>query len=285
LNNNYYVFRNIYPVQYINKNSVKLSARYLPRFGISYRIYNNLVWRASVSKGYSPPTISELRPSDNVIYQNLMPEYGWNYETGLRYRSMNERWSADVVYFRYDLQNAIVRRLNEDGAEFFVNAGGTRQEGLEAETRMTLIKNDNSFIRLAEINLSYTLYYFRFVNYQSGDKDHSSNSLTGIPSNTFNGGISISLPVNLVVYVNYNYTGRLPLNDSNTDWASDYHLLRSKISWSNEIKKATVVFFAGIDNILDEKYSLGNDLNAAAGRYYNPAPTRNFYGGIAVNVK
>ena len=33
-------------------------------------------------------------------------------------------------------------------------------------------------------------------------------------------------------------------------------------------------------NLTDEEYSLGNDLNAAGNRYYNPAPTRNFYFGI-----
>lgn len=39
-------------------------------------------------------------------------------------------------------------------------------------------------------------------------------------------------------------------------------------------------FFGGIDNILNQKYSLGNDLNAMGGRYYNAAPTRNFYIGV-----
>jgi iron complex outermembrane receptor protein len=39
-------------------------------------------------------------------------------------------------------------------------------------------------------------------------------------------------------------------------------------------------FFGGVDNLLDRKYSLGNDLNAAAGRYYNTATGRNFYLGI-----
>ena len=39
--------------------------------------------------------------------------------------------------------------------------------------------------------------------------------------------------------------------------------------------------YAGADNVLDETYSLGNDINAAAGRYYNAAPRRNFYFGIS----
>jgi len=31
---------------------------------------------------------------------------------------------------------------------------------------------------------------------------------------------------------------------------------------------------------LDEQYSLGNDLNAALGRFFQPAPDRNYYGGV-----
>ena len=37
-----------------------------------------------------------------------------------------------------------------------------------------------------------------------------------------------------------------------------------------------------IDNLFDEKYSLGNDLNAFGQRYYNPSPERNYFGGIKI---
>jgi iron complex outermembrane receptor protein len=40
-------------------------------------------------------------------------------------------------------------------------------------------------------------------------------------------------------------------------------------------------FYTGVDNLLSETYSLGNDINAAAGRYYNTAPKRNYYAGVS----
>jgi iron complex outermembrane receptor protein len=40
--------------------------------------------------------------------------------------------------------------------------------------------------------------------------------------------------------------------------------------------------FAGGNNLLNTKYSLGNDLNAAAGRYYNAAAGINYYAGISL---
>ena len=43
--------------------------------------------------------------------------------------------------------------------------------------------------------------------------------------------------------------------------------------------------FGGVDNLTDEKYSLGNDLNAFGGRYFQPAPDRNYYGGINISYR
>jgi iron complex outermembrane recepter protein len=40
--------------------------------------------------------------------------------------------------------------------------------------------------------------------------------------------------------------------------------------------------YAGADNLLDEKYSLGNDINAAGNRFFNAAPTINYYLGVKV---
>ncbi|MCH5683606.1 hypothetical protein LWM68_04585 [Niabella sp. W65] len=42
--------------------------------------------------------------------------------------------------------------------------------------------------------------------------------------------------------------------------------------------------YAGADNLLNENYSLGNDINAVSGRYYNAAPRRNYYAGAAFSL-
>ncbi|MNL84296.1 hypothetical protein D3C87_2122250 [compost metagenome] len=48
--------------------------------------------------------------------------------------------------------------------------------------------------------------------------------------------------------------------------------------------RVPIEVFAGADNILNEKYSLGNDLNAFGARYFNAAAKRNFYAGLAVRL-
>jgi len=49
------------------------------------------------------------------------------------------------------------------------------------------------------------------------------------------------------------------------------------------VKNYSLTVFTGVDNALNAKYSLGNDINAAGGLYYNAAPTANYFVGISVN--
>ena len=72
------------------------------------------------------------------------------------------------------------------------------------------------------------------------------------------------------------------LNDANTATAEPYHLLGFRAGWKKIVQsKYKLNFYAGVDNLLNEIYSLGNDINAAANRFYNAAPTRNYYVGLS----
>jgi iron complex outermembrane receptor protein len=75
------------------------------------------------------------------------------------------------------------------------------------------------------------------------------------------------------------------LNDANTAYARKYHLIQGKIGIKQlMIGKVPLEVYGGADNILNQKYSLGNDLNAVGNRYFNAAATRSFYGGVAVKL-
>jgi len=77
----------------------------------------------------------------------------------------------------------------------------------------------------------------------------------------------------------------LPLDDANTVFAKSYTLLGSRVGYkSSFIRKMPIDFFAGADNLLDQTYSLGNDLNAAGGRYFNAAAGRNYYAGLRFDL-
>ena len=286
LNNYQYRYKNIFPNEENYFTAKKLEPQLMPKIGVSYRIINNVVWRASASKGYSPPTLAELRPSDNIIYNGLQSEYGWNYETGFRFKSLNQRWYADVAVFKFDLQHAIVRRVNDKGIEYFINAGSTNQLGLEFQLSRELIKHTNhGFIRGLDFQNSFTYYDFTFTNYSNNLISYSGNKLTGVPKFVNVSSLKLFFLKGVNLFISYNYTDKTPLNDGNSVYSSSYHLFGSKVSWEYKHKNAYgFQLFASVENILNTSYSLGNDLNAFGNRYYNPASTRTYYFGIQLKI-
>ncbi|MES2513169.1 MAG: TonB-dependent receptor [Bacteroidota bacterium] len=280
-NDNQYMFERQAPVQTsVYKNS--LVPQFMPRLAASYLISKTVSLRAIVSRGYSPPTVHEIRSSDNTINTSLKPESGWNYEVGFRVSSKNRKvwWDASVFY--YELSNAIVKRINNAGQDYFVNAGGTYQPGFESQFNYQLLKqNKENGMPGVLLTNAYTYQGFKFINYKNGTLDFSGNHVTGIPPHISVTGITMEFPLNFYLFVQYNYTARIPLNDANTVYAEEYHLVQAKMGWKFYNKSRFVMDICiGADNMLDQRYSLGNDLNALGGRYYNPAPGVNYFGKV-----
>lgn len=281
-----YNYRSIAPIA-TSKKTNRFDVQFMPRVALSYLLDNQFSLRSSISKGYSPPSLAEVRASNNMINVDLQPEYGWNYETGIRYETLNKRFFVDVTGFYYNLKNAIVRRtvlVNEKEADYFINAGGTKQWGLESSLAFWIIPtNDNSFIKGLQLRNSYTLSRFKFDKYIDKTNDFSGNNLTGVPKVTVINSTDVRLPKGFYLFLQHNYTSSIPLNDANTVYAKKYHLVQAKIGKKNlRIGKTLFEVYGGADNLLNEKYSLGNDLNALGGRYFNAAATRNFYGGLTL---
>ena len=89
------------------------------------------------------------------------------------------------------------------------------------------------------------------------------------------------------IYSNITYysASKIFLNDANTATAEPYHLLGFRTGWKKILQsKYKINFYAGVDNLLNEIYSLGNDINAAANRFYNASPTRNYYVGLSFQL-
>ncbi|WP_412467739.1 TonB-dependent receptor [Pedobacter sp. KLB.chiD] len=277
-----YDYESYFPIVVASKQR-KFDARFMPKAAASYLITSDFSARASISKGYSPPTIAEVRASDNNINNNLQAEFGWNYELGLRYKTKNNRFYATGNLFNYHLKDAIVRRLNQNDTEYFTNAGSTSQQGIELETAIWIIRDNPSFLTALQWRTNYTYSHFRFENFTSGANMFDGNKLTGVPENVLINSLEFNFTKGIYLFLQHNYTSSIPLNDANTVFAKSYHLVESKLGVRNlSINKIHLDLFAGVNNLLNVPYSLGNDLNAANGRYFNPATSINFYTGLSV---
>ncbi len=257
---------------------------WMPRVATSYLLGTGLAVRGSVSKGYSPPTIAEVRSSDNIINTALEAETGINYEIGLRLETGNRRFIADLSLYSYMMENGIVRQLRDNGAEYYVNAGEMDQKGIEASVWAYLLPlQNNGLIRALRLQSAASYNHYRFGKYQADGHDFSRNKVTAVPDRVWTNALFINLPAQISLNVSHNYTSAMPLNDANSVFSDPFHLVQLKITWNRRINQALQVqLFAGVDNLLNEKYSLGNDINAFGNRFFNPAPERNYYGGVKV---
>lgn len=248
-----------------------------PRLSLLKQIGNISVY-ALYAKGFSPPTTSELLPSNNIINTALQAEWGWNHELGLRGNLFRRKGWFELNAFYFKLRDAIVQRRDDNGADYFENAGDTRQKGIEASVKYPVLQTPSLAVQPW---LSYSLYSFRYRNFKQVDNEFSGNHIPGVARQQLNAGIDLNYRTGQRLSVAYQYSDPIWLNDANTDKAAPFQLLSARIN--SRIGKLLEAF-AGADNLLDTRYSLGNDINAAAGRYYNLAPGRNYYLGLRFSL-
>ena len=253
-----------------------------PRFSLLKKFRNSLSLYASVAKGFSAPTSAEVLPSTGVISTDLNAEEGWNYEAGVRY-SYKQKLFVDVNAFLFKLDNTIVQRRDAGGADYFVNAGSTKQQGIEANARYIVVDDAKNFVSNLSAWASYTLNDFKYELFKQISNDFSGKKLPSVPDNIFVAGVDLLLKPGIYANVTYTYNSKTPLNDANAFYGNHFHLLAARIGFKQVYAKGfRFDLFVSGDNLLNEVYSLGNDINAAANRFYNVAPERNYAVGVAM---
>jgi iron complex outermembrane recepter protein len=253
-----------------------------PRIALMYRLHKQASVYANVAKGFSPPTTAELLPTGLNFNNSLEAEYGWNYELGSKGYLFNSRLSYDISAFLYNLGNAIVVRRDAGGGNYFVNAGATQQAGLEAYVRYKVPLHSNFFNSLSTFG-TYSYYRFSYKNFIQAATNYSGNALPGVAPHTLTVGADVAIRKGVYLNLTYSYCAPVFLNDANTASAAEYHLLSARAGYKIDLSRRYVLdVFAGADNIFNEVYSLGNDINGFGGRYYNTAAPLYVYYGLSL---
>jgi iron complex outermembrane recepter protein len=263
--------------------SSNYTRQWMPRFAVMRWLGKQFSLYATVAKGFSPPSVAELLPSTTIINTSLQAEYGWNYEMGARLFALKNRLQVELNAYQFNLKNAIVQRRDAGGADYFINAGGTTQKGVELTTAYNVLQKRHQFFSYLTLWGNYTYAHYRYNNFKQLINNFDGKQLPGIAPHVINAGIDIDTKAGLYAHIIYTYSNTLALNDANTEKAASFNILNAKFGYKTMLlKKCSIDFFAGADNIFNTTYSLGNDINAAAGRYYNAAPGINYYAGVAV---
>lgn len=277
LNSNSYDWQREYPTT--ENGQVKFRNQWLPNFGISYLLDRGLSLRAKIGKGNSAPTNEEIRSSTQQFNADLNPEYGWNKEIGLRKQFGNFLF-IETNYFDFRMKDAIVRRQNEAGQEYFVNAGETLQKGLELLLESKRFDFKNNFLNKLGFRFAGSFYHFKFQNYSQDTQNFSGNDLTGVPRTNISSLINFTFFKSLSVDLSHFYTSKLPLNDANSVWSESNFVGNIQFRLPLQVDKTKLRVSLMIQNLYNTEYTSGFDINAFGNRYYNPAARRNFILGV-----
>jgi iron complex outermembrane receptor protein len=269
---------NILPVKETNKTYDPVL---VPRISLLKKISENYRVYATVSCGYSPPTIDEVVPSTGVFNPFLKAEKGINYEIGFRGQLVKDILFANAAVYFFNLNNTIVVRRDLAGSDYFVNTGSTDQRGVELSMDYYPVRNSSAFLQEVKLWVNYTYINAKFVTYQQGSNNFSGNKLTGTSPNVFVGGADASTRIGLYANLTYSYTDQIPLNDANTFFATQYNLFFARLGYKkNFSKKLLGEIYFSYDHSFNTPFGLGNDLNAAGNRFFNPSAPQNFIGGL-----
>ena len=239
--------------------------------GFTYTALANHIFFGSLATSFETPTLNELSANptgEEGFNPNLSSSQARNFEFGWRFSSAFGQ--LETTLFSIQTKNEIIPYELEDfpTRTFYRNAGKTDRQGIEIHWEL----KKNSWHWLASFNYAA----IEFKDYELDEKTLSGNSLPGIPKQQFFASLSYNFNNGLGVMSQNQYNGSIYSDDANQNLVSPYFLSNLKIwkSYNN------LEVFGGINNLFNRLYNDNIRINAWGKRYYEPAPTRNFYFGI-----
>ena len=259
-----------------------------PRIGAVYNLSEAKTVYASISQGFSTPTVAETLTPEGLINTNLAPETGTNYELGFKGNWLDNRLYSEVALFSIQIENLLVAERVGQDQYVGINAGATNHNGIE------FLLNYNFGITRDFRAKAYTnasLNFFSFDEFTDDGVNYAGNELPGVPQRSITAGLDLLHNSGFAFYAVFQHEGEMPLNDANTLYNEAYNLLHLKSSYDfTLLEHLEMQLFGGINNAFDEAYAASIVPNAvgfggAAPRYFYPGNPRNFFAGVGLDYR
>jgi iron complex outermembrane receptor protein len=265
-------------VKYRNDSGRRVMAALSGSLGATLQAGDALTIYASTGSSFETPTTTELanRPDTAGGFNSgLAPQRAWTYEVGARGPS----W--ELALYQADVRNALVgfEIPGSPGRRFFRNAGSARHRGVELTAGAAPLPG-------LDFRVTWTYSDFRYRHYAftagGGGTTHvlDGQRLPGIPRHALRLALR-ARPASLRktwVELETQHASRYAVDDTLPRETSPWWVTNLRAGWDG----VRVAPFVAVQNLFNRKYVGSVVVNAAAGRYYEPAPGRNVYVGLTI---
>lgn len=248
-----------------------------PIIGAVFRIAPSHSVYANVAGAFETPTATELgnHPDGSAgINPDLDPQRSTTTELGAK-GFVGRYAHYDAAVYSTSVRDELVpfEIPNSNGRRYFRNAGRTRRRGGEAGV-------DFSNGPLS-VMAAYSYSAFRFVSYSTGGVVYDDNTIPGVPKHHWQTALRLSDDPGFAV-AEAEGASSVFLDDANSASGPGYTVANFRVGSAALLRNPRISLTAGVQNIFDRHYAASIAVNAARGKYFEPAATRSFFVGIAI---
>jgi iron complex outermembrane receptor protein len=254
--------------------------------GIAVNPSSSVTLYGNIGSSFETPTTTELanRPPPGGaggFNTGLKPQQAWNYEIGAR-GAAGSRFAYSIAVFQADVRDALIPYEIAAPRFYYRNAGSTRHRGVE-------LSGDLSVGPGMSLNVAWTYSNYRFRHYSFTDTvTHvlDGRALTGIPKHWLN-LVARAQPAvfrGAWAEVQQTYSSGYLVSDTSNTRTSAWWATNVRVGWEGKAGGMRLAPFLGINNAFNHRYVSSVVMNAARGRFYEPAPGRNVYVGLSVGA-
>jgi len=263
-------------VKYRNDSGDRVMASFSGSLGATLQASKAVTVYASTGSSFETPTTTELanRPDTaGGFNRDLSPQRAWTYEVGGR----GPEGGWEVALYQADVRDALVsfEIPASPGRRFFRNAGSARYRGVELSAGTAIVRGLEG-----RVTWTYSDFRYRRYAFTAGGTTHvlDGRRLPGIPQQALRLALRARPAAFRGVWgeIETQYTSRYAVDDTLSRQTSPWWVTNLRAGWEGR----RVAPFVAFQNVFNRKYVASVVVNAAAGRYYEPAPGRNLYVGV-----
>ena len=256
-----------------------------PVAGLVYHVTDDLNAYASYGEGFETPTFAELayRQGGSGLNFALQPAQSRATEIGLKYR-LADRQRLTAAIFNVDTRNEIVVDTATGGRTIYKNASATRRRGAEAAWDARFGYGIGAHVALTWLRAQFTE---PFSTGSSPVPVPSGSRIPAVPSKQAYAELAWAPGRfhGLDTAIELQYADKLYVNEANTDAAPAYAVMNWRLGFGQTYGAATWKAFVRVNNLFDRNYAGSVIVDDGNGRFFEPAPGRNWFVGANVEVK